>query len=311
MALSFGLVTTVASAQTDTSKAHSKHHEKTKTEEKTKTKSEVEKKDAKTSKTESKDKQESKSKTESKGAGTTGGGLDVQKDQSNRGTSIHYNSAKEVKNWCKVPENSWMGVDNTHYRLNANGELEKSTDGQNWRLSTSKRWQDDQGTYFRLNNKKLETSKDGSSWNAASEHSWKGADNVWYKYNDTEGSIYTSQQKAGLDNSGNIKDDERKDISKPGRGEDLNLEQKEQKDLSIPNNEIPEREIYLKDTTNLNNEQNLRGKDPDYDRGGLNMQDQSLRKHNMEIQDEKMDEIRTGDSVNGNKNRYNDRLSPK
>lgn len=281
MALSFGLVTTVVSAQ-NTANPEMKQEQKDKQEKKSKSKVEAKDETGKTkTKTETEVKHKDAAKTD-------------HKDQGVR-SNVQFNSAAEVKNWCKGVDNSWRGIDNSYYRIGANGALEKSTDNMNWRLSKSGRWQDDQGTFFRLKDNKLESSKDGSTWAPSKDNSWRGHSGVWYRYNDGENTIYSSQQfnsevsgssangSATQDTSrvNDFERDDRRDVA-PGR-DNLNL------DTTAP--ERDRRDIHEERTIN-------------------NMQDRNL-KRNMEIQDEKGGEIRSGEQSPLNKNRYNDKTSPK
>lgn len=292
MALSFGLVTTIASAQnTESNTNQSKQKQETKSKSKTemnkdkdmKSKSESKSKtemDQDKSKTESKSKQEKKSKSES------------MKDQSSRSGQM---------NWNKSADNTWKGVDNWHYRVNANGELEKSQDGQAWRLSQSGRWQDDQGNFYRIKDNKLESSKDGSSWAACPESTWKGSDNTIYRYSESEKSVYSSQSGKVDDDSNLDLNDQRKDAAPAPRGNDITIPD------SIDN---PQPLSVPVDSVNYREEERRERK---YDNGQImNMQDPSMRNYNMEVQDPMQQANRRGEALpNGAKNTYSDRRSPK
>jgi hypothetical protein len=349
MALSFGLVTTInaqTTNQNSTQEGQSGTETKTKTEVK---KDQGTKAGGKTyQKTETKKKSVTKSeagKTGTKAKTKTERTSADSMDQSGR-SDVKFKSSSEMKGWNRASDNTWLGIDNYHYRLGTNDQLEKSLDGQNWRLSQSGRWQDDQGTYFRFKDKKLESSTDGNSWSLTGHNSWKGRDNVWYKYSDTDNSIYSTQTGVSTQDSTRINggvNDNRKDVS-PSRRNDMNpgrLDSNEinnrdindnRKDMApsrgmdmkapgkLDSNDLDNRDVMPNemnknnvDTANFNDQApRMNRRDVDDNREIFNMNDRSLQHRNMESQDRRQDEMRNDRRQTGGKlNHYNDRNSPK
>jgi hypothetical protein len=315
MALSFGLVTTVTSAQTNTNTNQN-------TETKTKTKTEVKKEGTQEGKTkqetETKNKNVSKSDA-SKTKTKTETKKESKKDAGTRTKDVDLNRSVELKGWDKSSDNTWVGNDNFHYRLGESGQLEKSQDGKSWRLSQSGRWQDGEGTYYRIKENKLESSKDGNSWNACAQNSWKGRDNVWYRYNDIDNSIYSTgtvnSNQQGLQKdqdsmriNGGVKDN-RKDVA-PSRPID-------RKDPLLDSSDIDKRDVRPNnlnnvDTANFNDQapRMEQRRDLDSNREIFNQQDESMKNRNMEIQDP--NDLRNREqNHNGKLNDYNDKTSPK
>jgi hypothetical protein len=317
MALSFGLVTTVTSAQT----TNTNQEPGTKTKSKTEVKKDQETKatDKSVNKEESETKNKNMNKSqEGKTKTKTETKSETKKDQGTRSNDVKYKSSTSVKGWDKSKDNTWMGIDNYHYRLGTSGQLEKSQDGQAWRLSQSGRWQDDEGTYYRLKDKKLESSKDGSTWDACAQNSWRGRDNVWYRYNDIDNSIYSTgtqnSSQQGLQNNQDslrIKggmNDNRKDVA-PSR----HMERRTPMDSSnLDNRNVVPNNLNNVDTANFNDQtpRMEQRRDLDTNREIFNQQDESMKNRNMEVQDP--NDLRNREQPNNGKlNNYNDKTSPK
>ncbi|MEW6469595.1 MAG: hypothetical protein AB1458_11755 [Bacteroidota bacterium] len=102
-----------------------------------------------------------------------------QEDKSKQGKQT-----SQTGNWEKVQSGTWMGHDNTSYRLNTNDfTLSSSVDGNTFSPVDDGVWHDMDGNWFRIKDKKLMMSDDeGKTWKDVKEGKWRGADGNWYKF---------------------------------------------------------------------------------------------------------------------------------
>lgn len=98
-------------------------------------------------------------------------------------TAISVNVTIGEPKWEKAREGTWMGADNTWYKLNTkDATVWWSKDGKKWEAVKDGMWQDKEGKWLKIGDKKLWWSKDGKEWAEVPEWKWQGHDGKWYKF---------------------------------------------------------------------------------------------------------------------------------
>ena len=103
---------------------------------------------------------------------------------------------KAGNEWTKSTKGTWVGKDNkTWYKLDKTARLWMSTDGKTWTEDKKGMWQDKQGHWIQIKDKKLVWSADGGkTWAQVPEWKWEGGNGEWYKF-DTNWSLWDHMGK--------------------------------------------------------------------------------------------------------------------
>jgi hypothetical protein len=116
------------------------------------------------------------------------------------GLSMHAKTAKTdaiVKSindpkWMKSETGTWMGANKIWYKLNTkDASIWWSKDGKKWEMVKDGMWQDKEGKWLKIGDKKLWWSKDGKEWSEVPEWKWEGADGKWNKF-DSSWNLWTA-----------------------------------------------------------------------------------------------------------------------
>lgn len=94
--------------------------------------------------------------------------------------------------WVKSEAGTWMGANKTWYKLNPkDASIWWSKDGKKWEMVKDGMWQDKEGKWLKIGDKKLWWSKDGKEWAEVPEWKWEGADGKWNKF-DSSWNLWTA-----------------------------------------------------------------------------------------------------------------------
>lgn len=99
--------------------------------------------------------------------------------------------------WMKSNDGTWTGMHDgkkAWYKLNTkDATLWWSTDGKNWSAVADGMWQDKEGKWLKIADKKLMWSADGGkTWSEVPEWSWQDADGTWCKF-DKDWTLWTKK----------------------------------------------------------------------------------------------------------------------
>ncbi len=99
--------------------------------------------------------------------------------------------------WTKSTAGTWTGMhDNKKvwYKVNAkDASLWWSTDGKKWEAVKDGMWQDKDGKWLKISDKKLMWSADsGKTWSEVPDWTWQDADGNWCKF-DKDWSLWTKK----------------------------------------------------------------------------------------------------------------------
>lgn len=89
--------------------------------------------------------------------------------------------------WMKSPDGTWTGMHDgkkTWYKLNTkDASLWWSMDGKKWEMVSDGMWQDKEGKWLKISEKKLVWSADGGkTWSEVPDWTWEDADGNWCKF---------------------------------------------------------------------------------------------------------------------------------
>jgi hypothetical protein len=85
----------------------------------------------------------------------------------------------QEQQWEASKDSLWKGQMGTLYKLGADCQLQSSADGLLWSPCAEKMWQDNNGNWFRLEDRNVTWSPDRNSWNAAEK--WVDTEGSWFK----------------------------------------------------------------------------------------------------------------------------------
>jgi opacity protein-like surface antigen len=101
--------------------------------------------------------------------------------------SAHKQIAIGEAEWMKSEAGTWTGMHDSKkvwYKLNTkDATLWWSTDGKKWEAVGDGMWQDKDGKWLKINDKKLVWSADGGkTWVEVPDWTWQDADGNWCKF---------------------------------------------------------------------------------------------------------------------------------
>ncbi|MEW6468355.1 MAG: hypothetical protein AB1458_05485 [Bacteroidota bacterium] len=94
-------------------------------------------------------------------------------------------SIQQNDKWVLSVENKWLGGDNSWYRYDSRDTvLLRTKDNQLWERVKDGTWQDMEGNWLRISNKRLIWSIDaGKTWTEVPNGKWQSGDGAWYRFN--------------------------------------------------------------------------------------------------------------------------------